>query len=109
LLLPSRAEGNALSLVEAMLCGRLPITTKVGRAAELIDDNDSGFLAPAATAELVDEVLERAWQRRDDWQEMGRRAARAIRQRHSLQPATDFAERIIAVANHATACRRLVA
>ena len=109
LILPSRAEGNALSLVEAMLCGRVPITTKVGRAAELIDDNDSGFLAPAATAELVDEVLERAWQRRDDWQEMGRRAAHAIRQRHSLQPATDFAERILAVAAHATTTRRLAA
>jgi glycosyltransferase involved in cell wall biosynthesis len=109
MLLPSRAEGNALSLIEAMLCGRVPITTKVGRATELIDDNDCGFLAPAATVELVDEALERAWQRRDEWQAMGQRAARAIRQRHSLQPATDFAERILAVATHATTARRLAA
>ena len=95
LLLPSRMEGNALSLIEAMMCGRVPITTNVGRAAELIDDNESGFVAPAATAELVDEVLERAWQRRHDWQAMGQRAARAIRQRHSLRPAEDFADRIL--------------
>ena len=74
LLLPSRMEGNAMSLIEAMLCGRVPITTNVGRAAELIDDNESGFISPAATAELVDEVLERAWQRRDEWQAMGQRA-----------------------------------
>jgi glycosyltransferase involved in cell wall biosynthesis len=96
LLLPSRMEGNALSLNEAMMCGRVPITTKVGRAAELIDDNRSGFLAPAATAELVDEVLERAWQRRHEWQRMGQLAARAIRERHSLRPAEDFADRILA-------------
>jgi glycosyltransferase involved in cell wall biosynthesis len=99
LLLPSRAEGNALSLIEAMICGRMPITTNVGRAGELIDDNESGFIAPAATVDLIDEVLERAWQRRADWQAMGQRAARAIRARHSLQPAEDFADRIVEVAS----------
>jgi len=98
LLLPSRMEGNALSLIEAMICGRVPITTDVGRAAELIDDNRSGFVAPAATARLIDEVLERAWQRRHDWQAMGQEAARAIRQRHSLKPGEDFADRILAAA-----------
>lgn len=109
LLLPSRAEGNALSLVEAMLCGRVPITTRVGRAAELIDDNQSGFLAPAATAELLDEVLERAWNRRDDWRTIGQRAAEAIRSRHSLRPAEDFAERILAAAGVGTATKRAAA
>jgi glycosyltransferase involved in cell wall biosynthesis len=99
LLLPSRMEGNALSLIEAMMCGRVPITTRVGRADELIDDNQSGFIAPAATAQLVDEVLERAWQRRNDWQRMGQLAARAIRERHSLRPAEDFADRILAAAS----------
>ena len=92
-------EGNALSLIEAMICGRVPITTDVGRAAELIDDNRSGFVAPAATARLIDEVLERAWQRRHDWQAMGQEAARAIRQRHSLKPGEDFADRILAAAS----------
>jgi glycosyltransferase involved in cell wall biosynthesis len=109
LLLPSRLEGNAMSLIESMICGRVPITTKVGRAAELIDDNHSGFLAPAATAELLDEVLERAWQRRHDWQHMGRLAASAIRQRHSLRPAEDFAERLLALASRAQNVRRLAA
>jgi glycosyltransferase involved in cell wall biosynthesis len=109
LLLPSRMEGNSLSLVEAMICGRVPITTNVGRAAELIDDGKSGFLAPAATAELVDEVLERAWQRRHDWQAMGQEAARAIRARHSLRPAEDFAARVLELASHTPGVRRLAA
>jgi glycosyltransferase involved in cell wall biosynthesis len=109
LLLPSRMEGNALSLVESMICGRVPITTSVGRAAELIDDNVSGFIAPAATAELIDEALERAWQRRNDWQAMGRRAAQAIRERHSLRPAHEFADRILALASRTQRARRLAA
>jgi glycosyltransferase involved in cell wall biosynthesis len=101
LLLPSRMEGNALSLIEAMMCGRVPITTDVGRASQLIDDGVSGFIAPAATAALIDEVLERAWQRRSEWQSMGQQAARAIRERHSLRPAEDFADRLLAVAAQA--------
>jgi glycosyltransferase involved in cell wall biosynthesis len=109
LLLPSRMEGNALSLVEAMLCGRMPITTDVGRAAELIDDGRSGFVAPAATPKLIDDVLERAWQRRHDWQAMGQEAARAIRQRHSLAPGKDFADRILAAATSRQAAGKIAA
>ncbi len=109
LLLPSRVEGNSLSLIEAMLCGRVPIATKVGRAAELIDDNASGFLAPAATVELLDEVLERAWSRREDWRAMGQRAALAIRTRHSLRPAEDFADEILAVAMNTRSDQRRAA
>ena len=89
-----------------MLCGRMAVVTNVGRAAELVDDNASGFIAPAATAELVDEALERAWQRRHEWQAMGQRAAIAIRQRHSLRPAEDFADRILELASGRTRGRR---
>jgi len=105
LLLPSRLEGNALALIEAMLCGRVPIVTNVGRATELIDDGQSGFIAPAATVELIDQVLERAWERRNDWREMGQRAARAIRQRHSLRPAEDFADRLLELAGERKVAR----
>ncbi len=99
LILPSRYEGNALAMIEAMMCGRVPIVTNVGRVAELVDDNVTGFVAPAATVELIDDALERAWQRREDWQAMGARAGHAIRARHSLQPAEDFAEALLAAAS----------
>ena len=95
LVLPSRFEGNALAMIEAMLSGRMPIVTNVGRAAELVDDNENGFIAQAATFELLDDALERAWQRRHEWKAMGARAAEAIRQRHSLQPAEDFATSLL--------------
>jgi glycosyltransferase involved in cell wall biosynthesis len=98
LVLPSRFEGNSLAMIEAMLCRRVPIVTNVGRVAELVDDNECGFIAAAATVELVDEAMERAWQRRDEWRSMGERAAANIRQRHSLRPSEDFAEAILAAA-----------
>jgi glycosyltransferase involved in cell wall biosynthesis len=95
LILPSRYEGNPLAMIEAMLCHRMPIVTNVGRVAQLIDDNRNGFVAPAATAELVDDALERAWQRRNEWQAIGALAAETIRGRHSMQPAEDFADRLL--------------
>ena len=96
--LPTRFEGGPMVLVEAMLCGRMPIITDVGYAGEFVDDNVNGFLAPEATIDAVDDALERAWQRRNEWQAIGARAAATIRQRHSLQPARDFACRLVELA-----------
>ena len=99
-----------MALTEAMLCGRMPIVTNVGRAAELVDDNENGFIAQAATFELLDDAMERAWQRRHEWQAMGVRAAQTIRQRHSLQPAEDFATSLLNAATGQREARtRLVA
>jgi len=109
LVLPSRFEGNPLALIEAMLCGRVPIVTNVGRVGELVDDNRTGFIAQAATVELLDDALERAWQRRHEWQAMGQLAAAAIRQRHSLRPAEDFADVLLAAASGQSVVRSLAA
>jgi glycosyltransferase involved in cell wall biosynthesis len=90
-------------MIEAMMCGRPAITTNVGRVNELIDDNETGFVAGAPVLDLVDDAMERAWQRRHEWQAMGARAAVAIRQRHSLTPPADFADAILdAAASRAT-------
>lgn len=79
LILTSRYEGLPLALVEAMLCGRTAIVTNVSGNAEVIIDNENGFLAKAATAEFVDEALERAWERRSEWKEIGNKAKEYIR------------------------------
>lgn len=105
LVMPSRFEGNPLAMIEAMLCGRPAIVTNVGRAAELIDDNRTGFIAAAATVEAVDDALERAWQRRHDGQAIGALAAKTIRERHSLTPAEDFAEALVAASHPHNATR----
>ena len=91
LLLTSRVEGLPLAVVEAMLCGRACIVTDVAGNAELLEDNVSGFVAAAPTVPAVDEVLERAWQRRDQLPEIGARAAEAVRRHVPRDPAEVFA------------------
>lgn len=86
LVLASRYEGLPLALVEAMLCSRVPIVTSVSGNPEVVSDNVNGFLARAATPEFLDEALERAWQRRESWKDMGIIAGRFIREKVPKDP-----------------------
>ena len=97
LLLPSRYEGAPLVVIEAMLCNRLSITTDIGRNRELMDDNESGFVALGSTPELVDDAMERAWQSRHQWKEMGELAGKHIRERYPEDPVGEYAEKIKAL------------
>ena len=108
LILPSRAEGLPLVLVEAMICGRVGITTKVGGNAEMIDDGVTGFLAEAPTVEHIDEVLERAWNRRHEWKQMGLAASQEIWNRIPEDPCGVFAEKVAQVHADIVGSRRKI-
>ena len=95
LFLPSRGEGLPLVLVEAMMNGRVPVVTDVAGNAEVVDDNRTGFIAAAATIGAVDEALERAWQVRGRWREIGREAAMAIRTLVPPDPPAAFAAQLL--------------
>ena len=99
LLLPSRYEGAPLVVIEAMLCNRFAISTDIGRNRELIDDNYSGFIADAPTVALLDDAMERAWQQRDQWQEIGKLAGQHIRERYPEDPIAEFMNHIQSLAS----------
>lgn len=97
LIMPSRIEGLPLALVEAMLCGRMAVVTDVGGNAEVVEDGITGFIARAPTAGLLDEALERAWERREEWQAMGQRAGQTIREKTPEDPIGFFVEDLLRV------------
>jgi glycosyltransferase involved in cell wall biosynthesis len=94
-ILPSRKEGLPLALVEAMWCGRTAIITDVGGSNEVLRDNATGFIARHPTVVDLDEALERAWQRRAEWQSMGQLAAEEIRKIIPADPARVFADLLL--------------
>jgi glycosyltransferase involved in cell wall biosynthesis len=98
LVLSSRFEGMPLTVVEAMLCGRPCIVTDVGGNREFVRDGINGFLAKAPTVELLDEAMNRAWESHGRLEEMGRVAAKDIRQFVSRDPGEDFARELALVA-----------
>lgn len=94
LVLPSRYEGMPLVMMEAMLCGRPCIVTDVAGNAELMEDNVSGFVAAGPTPRSLDEAMERAWQHRAEWPQIGQAAAKAIRERIPCDPVQVMVEEI---------------
>lgn len=94
LILTSRYEGLPLALVEAMLCGRTSVVTNVSGNPEVIKDNENGFLAKAPTPEFVDEALERLWNKRDVWKELGMQARKDIRLHIPSDPVEYFVKEI---------------
>ena len=94
LILPSRYEGLPLALIEAMLCGRGSIVTDVAGHAEVVHDGETGFLAEAATVRHLDHAMERAWERRGEWQSIGAEAGRRIRTLVPRDPVGVFLEQL---------------
>lgn len=74
LIMPSIGEGTALSMVEAMLCGRTMVLTDVGGASEWVEDGITGFIAEAPSVKYLSKALEKAWERRFEWKELGQKA-----------------------------------
>jgi glycosyltransferase involved in cell wall biosynthesis len=98
LVLPSRYEGLPLALVEAMWCGRPAVVTDVGGNAELCVDDETGFVAPAATLRSFTYALERAWERRREWQHRGKAARARVENQIPKDPVALFCERLKACA-----------
>jgi glycosyltransferase involved in cell wall biosynthesis len=94
LVLPSRYEGLPLVLVEAMWCGRPAVVTDVAGNTEVYVDNETGFVAPAPTVSLLADTLERAWNRREDWQRMGQAARARAESQIPRDPIALFAEKL---------------
>lgn len=97
LVLPSRYEGTPLALVEAMLCGRAAIVTDVAGNSELIEHGVSGFVACGASVDLLDRTLEDAWQRREEWQQIGAAARERVAALVPADPIRQFCDRLIEV------------
>jgi glycosyltransferase involved in cell wall biosynthesis len=92
LILPSRHEGLPLALVEAMMCGRLGIVADAGGITEVVRDEVTGFVAPALTVDALADAMERAWSRRHEWEQIGRKAAHEIRRLVPHDPCAVFAD-----------------
>jgi glycosyltransferase involved in cell wall biosynthesis len=92
LVLPSRQEGMSLALIEAMSCGRPAVVTEVGGNAELCVEGKTGFIATAPAVGPLGGALERAWARRAEWPEMGRRARARVFQLLPPDPVATFCQ-----------------
>ena len=95
LILPSRFEGLPLVLIEAMVAGRMAIATDVAGITEVTEDNVTGFIASAPTLAALDEAMERAWRRRDEWDQIGMKAHDAAKLLVPDDPVDVFCDQLL--------------
>jgi glycosyltransferase involved in cell wall biosynthesis len=95
LVLPSRFEGLPLALVEAMWCGRPAVVTDIGGNAEICVDGETGFVAGAPAFRLLEHTMESAWNRRGDWQNMGKAARLRVEKTVPNDPIEDFCQLLL--------------
>ena len=99
LVLPSRCEGLPLSMVEAMAAGRPVIISDVGGNTELVEEGVTGFIG-YANEQSFGQAMERAWERLNDWEEIGKNAANHIATVVPKRPEQHFANSILELLNH---------
>jgi glycosyltransferase involved in cell wall biosynthesis len=94
LVLPSRSEGLPLSMVEAMSAGRPVIISNAGGNAELVEEGITAFIGHA-NEESFGEAMERAWHKREEWEEIGKNGAKHVAENVPKSPETEFAKVIV--------------
>jgi glycosyltransferase involved in cell wall biosynthesis len=94
LLMPSRMEGLPIMMVSALLSARMCIATDIGGHAEIIQDNVSGYIVPNPSVKELAETLERAYQNRYAWEEMGLVGRQDILGFLPEDPVQDFVEKL---------------
>lgn len=94
LIMPSYNEGTSLALLEAMSFGIPAVVTNVGGLAEWIEDEVNGFVAAAPTVNLLAQTLEKCWQMKPQWLEIGLRSREKIISRYPRSAGDMLFERI---------------
>jgi len=82
--MPSRWEGIPLTLLEAMGCGLPVVSTRVGRAPEIIQDGVNGCLTPVADPEVLAQAILELYREPRKRHEWGEQARRTVREKYTL-------------------------
>ena len=79
-------DAMPLAVVEAMAMSRPVIVSKIGDMPYWVQHNTTGWVCENATTEEIDKILEFAWNKRDQWNEMGRRSFEAFKKKFTDAP-----------------------
>lgn len=95
LLLPSRYEGLAVSMLEAMGFGRPVIRTPFGGCEEWMEEGVNGWICPEAGVAALADTLRKAIRLRPRWREMGVAAHQKVKKDLDPRPGRVFLESLV--------------
>ncbi len=83
-------DGMPISVMEALSMSRPVVVSKVGDMPLWVTDNYNGWIADTVSIDGINQVLEKAWQNRSEWEEMGKNAFAFFRKGFPLNPIEHF-------------------
>lgn len=79
-------DAMPIAVTEALAVSRAIIVSNVGDMPLWVIDDLNGWVAPQATINDIDLVLEKAWQKRSHLEEMGKESFRIFKQKYPADP-----------------------
>ncbi len=92
----TRIDAMPITVVEAMAMARPCVVSKVGDMPVWVEDGVNGFVCNEVTVQGIDEVLERSWQQKANWETMGKVAFETFQKKYP-QP---YEEKIAEILNN---------
>lgn len=77
----THTDAMPLSVVEAMAVGRPVAVSKIGDMPYWIAEGENGWVSEDASEKQIDLTLERAWQQKHRWEELGRNAFKKFKEK----------------------------
>ena len=94
-LMSSKSEGLPTSLMQAMSCQLVCITTDVGNISDMITHTENGFLYKSEDLDKLVELMEYALSNYDNLKELRNKARTRIIEEHSYQAAINKWKKVI--------------
>ena len=83
-------DSMPVSVIEAMSMSRPVVVSKIGDMPKWVREGVNGWISPCASCKQIDETLEKAWQQKENWEEMGKNSFKIFKEKFPSSPEEHF-------------------
>jgi glycosyltransferase involved in cell wall biosynthesis len=87
-------DAMPLAVVEALAMAKPLVVSDVGDMPKWVTDEVNGWISNNASVESINETLEKAWQKRERWEEMGKISYQLFKEKFPEIPEEFFLEQL---------------
>jgi glycosyltransferase involved in cell wall biosynthesis len=83
-----------LTVVEAMAMSRALVVSDIGDMPQWVNHNVNGWVSSNATQQEIDTILEIAWNKKEQWKEMGEKSFEIFCRKFPASPEECFLQQL---------------
>ena len=87
-------DAMPISVVEGMAMSRPIVASNIGDMPIWVEQNVNGWISKNASPEEIDKTLEMAWDKREQWEEMGKASFNIFKEKYPDSPEEYFLEQL---------------